>query len=57
MLELANDPASDVGALTQFGLQAEGALQRCNIDKALLAKYLAPAVIEKCPWYRMGRCK
>lgn len=51
---LAQDPTSDGLALTQFALQAEGAVNRCNIDKASLAQYLAPPAAAKCPWYYFG---
>lgn len=57
MLALVDDPISNFDALAKFGVQAEGALERCNIDKALLREYLSPAAIAKCPWFKFGRCK
>lgn len=56
-LALVDDPASNVEDATNFGLQAEGALKRCNIDKASLRLLLVPAVPVKCPWYKFGKCE
>lgn len=53
---LADDPSSDVEALALFAKQAEGAVQRCNIDKLSLRELLVPAVPVKCPWYKFGKC-
>lgn len=53
---LAKDPASDGDSLTQFALQAESAVRRCNIDKASLREYIVPAAVAKCPWYHFGKC-
>jgi hypothetical protein len=50
------DPASTWEDLTNFGVQAQGATFRCNIDKAALSEYLTPEPEHKCRWYSIG-CK
>jgi hypothetical protein len=52
---LAGDPVSTGDDLLQFGLQAESAVNRCNIDKQLLYGFLVPATPAKvCHWYSIG---
>lgn len=55
--DLALDPASTVEDAVGFGLQAESALGRCNVDKGLALDYLDPKAPKSCPWWRFGKCQ
>lgn len=54
---LMRDPSSTTGDAQDFMLQAESAVNRSNVDKALLMEFFYPPTPPKCPWYKFGTCK